>query len=189
MRNLRPVWLVAAACVVSQTVTMPVHANTQTADNKPRQLRFEVASVTLAWLLGLLILAAVTCTGQGQSQQVVLDRPKMAKELVQRVFEMPAGFNLGFHEQAARILGESVAVAVMQSVRLKDLDDSGNRERVTLLLEQAFSEPWMIVDPGDRFPGATLFLLDCLAQLDENGALAARLRKLTSKLDAAKSER
>jgi len=166
---------------------MAAQANAQTADNKPRQLRFEVASVKLACLLGLLILAAVTCTGE--SQQVVLDRPKLAKELVQQVFQMPAGFNLGFHEQAARILGDHVAVAVMQSIRLKDLYDAGNRERVTLLLEQAFSDPSMIVDPGGRVPAATLFLLDCLAQHDENGALAARLRKLMSKLEAAKSER
>jgi hypothetical protein len=127
----------------------------------------------------LLAMAAFTAAGQGGVQTSGTDRSSMARQLIRQALELPPSLNLGFNQQKARILGDSVAVAVMQSMRLKDFEDAGNRERVMRLLEQAFSEPLMITDPGDRQPGATLFLLDYLARQAGTESIGDQARALT----------
>jgi hypothetical protein len=137
----------------------------------------------------LLAAAAFTAAGQSSVQVGGTDRPSMARQLVRGVLQEPPGMNLGFDQQLARILGDSVAVAVMQCMRFKDFEDAGNRERVMRLLEHAFSEPTLIGDPGDRQPGATLFLLDYLARQAGTDSIGERARALRSRLESAQNER
>ena len=138
---------------------------------------------------GMCLLSLVTAWSvTAICQTGFVSRSVMAKQLVGQVLQLPPTANLSFNEKTAKVLGDSVAVAVMQSLNFKDFDDPGNRERVMRLLEQAFSEPVLISDPGDRQPGATLFLLDYLTQHAGTDSMAARARALTSKLQSLRSQ-
>ncbi|MBZ5725874.1 MAG: hypothetical protein LAP87_12860 [Acidobacteriia bacterium] len=140
--------------------------------------------VTFA-VITLLIASTVAATAViAQSANCV--RCSDAETLVTTVMAAPTVFDLSFHEHRGRILGDRVAIAIANQLRLSDLRDPEKAKRVLLLLRYAFSEPEFIQTKEDKKPGVTLMLLDLLAEEAPDAGARQTARELASKVRASR---
>jgi hypothetical protein len=137
----------------------------------------------IGYLVPVVLLTATAVPVMAQGSPPSID----ADKFVAMVMQLPGPVDLSFNEHVGRTLGDRVAIAIANQIRLTDLRDPDKSKHVLLLLRYAFAEPELIQSNESRQPGVTLLLLDYMADQSGDESIRRAAQALGSKVRAFKS--
>ena len=106
----------------------------------------------MRWVAALVVFVVLSGTAYSQSPTVATQE----EDVVRRV--ITSGGYDGFADKALSRMGDPVAVQVTKVVAGRELTEQ-EIDGVLLAIHLAFSDSKLVIEPSDRTPRATLFVL------------------------------
>jgi hypothetical protein len=124
----------------------------------------------MRWVAALVAFAVLPGIAYSQTSTVATEE----EDVVRRV--ITSGGYDGFADKALSRMGDAVAVQVARIVAGRDVTDQ-EIDGVLLVIHLAFSDSKLVLEPSDRTPRATLFVLRYLNLLARDPAVRARVEE------------
>src|SRR6266700_4513698 len=135
----------------------------------------------------LLVCAVLTASALSIASNAQTHSPVPEAQvdgLVDSVLKNPVSIDTGFNQHFGGGLGDRLAVAISKRVRLADLRNPDKAKRVLMLLRYAFSAPSFIQNEADKYPGATLLLLDLIENQCPDATVQLSARESITRIEA-----